>query len=284
MNVDIDQLRPWIGRRSISADSLTPAPLLAFSALLDDEPSVPAPGDPLPPGAHWLYFLEPARQSELGPDGHPKRGGFLPPVPLPRRMWAGGRLEFARPLRIGEAVTRTSEIRDVTLKEGRTGAMIFVVVRHEVAGTDGVALVEEHDIVYREAPQPGAALPPPKPAPSFGLWRRTVRPDSVLLFRYSALTMNGHRIHYDHPYAVGTEGYRGLLVHGPLIATLLMDLCRREGGRALTHFEFRGLSPLIAGEPFTLSGTPKDDGAELWAAGPDGALAMSANARFAGPR
>ena len=251
--------------------------------MLDDDPSAPRAGDPLPPGAHWLYFLDPARQSELASDGHPKRGPFLPPVPLPRRMWAGGRLEFLRALRVGASVTRTSEIRDVTLKQGRTGAMVLVIVRHEIADAEGVCLVEEHDILYRETPTPGAAAPPSKQAPSPGPWRRTIHPDPVLLFRYSALTFNGHRIHYDHPYAVGTEGYRGLLVHGPLIATLLMDLCRRDGGRALAHFHYRAVSPLIAGEPFTISATPSPDGdsAEVWAAGPDGALAMSADASFA---
>ena len=178
------------------------------------------------PLRHWLYFLPLYRRSEVGPDGHALRGGFLPPVPLPRRMWAGGRLEFRRPVRVGDAIERTSTIVKVDAKEGRTGALVFVLVRHEIGAAGEVAIVEEHDIVYREAPRAGEPPPAKKAAPANPDWRRDVVPDDVLLFRYSALTFNGHRIHYDRRYVTEVEGYPGLIVHGPLIATLLADLAR----------------------------------------------------------
>jgi 3-methylfumaryl-CoA hydratase len=182
----------------------------------------------LPELWHWLYFLPHARQSEIGPDGHPKRGGFLPPVPLPRRMWAGGRLEWIKPLVVGDAIERTSTIQSVTHKSGRTGDLIFVLVRHEISNAAGIALTEEHDIVYRDAPAPDDKPVTPTAAPSDATWTKTIHPDDVLLFRYSALTFNGHRIHYDRRYVTEVEGYPGLIVHGPLIATLLVDLVRQS--------------------------------------------------------
>ena len=284
MTVDAVHLRRWIGRSENAADTVNLWPFAAFAATLDEERE-PVPGDAIPPGGHWLLFLPHARQSTLGPDGHPRRGGFLPPVELPRRMWAGGRLEFRAPVRIGDAVTRTSTIKDVTIKEGRSGTLAFVVVRHEIFADGSLAISEEHDIVYRQAPAPNAAPPEPPPAPEGAMWARTVTPDPVLLFRYSALTFNGHRIHYDHPYATHEEGYRGLVVHGPLIATLLMDLCRRSRpDSALTRFDFRAVSPLFDDRPFRLEGVPAADGrtAKVWARGPDGQLAMTADAAFAG--
>ena len=241
------------------------------------------PATPCRRGGHWLYFLPRAPQSGLGPDGHALRGGFLPPVPLPRRMWAGGRLEFPGTLRIGEAMRRRSVIKDVKEKTGKSGALVFVVLRHEVSGSDGLAVVEEQDLVYREAPDPSAAPPPPRMAPKDAAWSKTIRPDAVMLFRYSALTFNGHRIHYDRPYAVETEGYPGLVVHGPLVATLLMALCQGERPEArLTGFDFRMLGPLFDTAAFTVHGRPTDGGADLWAADSNGALAAQATARFAG--
>ena len=228
MTLDIAELKAWTGRQEVREDVVTPVPVAALAATLDRDDPAPAPGTPLPPLWHWLYFLPLHRQSELGPDGHAKRGGFLPPVPLPRRMWAGGRFDFRRPLRVGDAIRRTSTIADVGLKEGRTGPLVFVLVRHEVATGEGVALVEEHDIVYRDLPEPGEAAPAPRPARADAAWRRDIHPDDVLLFRYSALTFNGHRIHYDRRYVTEVEGYPGLIVHGPLLATLLVDLLRRH--------------------------------------------------------
>ncbi|HMC16392.1 MAG TPA: MaoC family dehydratase N-terminal domain-containing protein [Albitalea sp.] len=276
-------LKDWLGRVDEADDVLDRRPAVALSATLDRDDAPPAIGDPLPPLWHWLYFLPAQRQSAIGPDGHPKRGGFLPPVALPRRMWAGGRFEFIQPLRIGEAVKRTSRIADISAKQGRSGALVFVRVRHEIANERGVALTEEHDIVYRDPPAPGAAAEPAKPAPGGEQFARTITPDPVLLFRYSALTFNGHRIHYDRSYVTEVEGYPGLVVHGPLIATLLVDLLRRERPDArLTAFEFRAVSPLFDTAPFTVCGRFDDPRhVSLWALGPQGQLTMQASATIA---
>jgi 3-methylfumaryl-CoA hydratase len=275
--LDIKHLEQWVGKTEIRSDQVTAAPIAALAATLDIDAPYPQTGDPLPPLWHWLYFLPFPRQSELGPDGHAKRGGFLPPVELPRRMWAGGRVEFHRPLRVGEAITRTSRIAEVKFKEGRSGRLVFVLVRHEI----DEALTEEHDIVYRDHPRPGDPLPTPQTAPDDAAWERVIDPDDVLLFRYSALTFNGHRIHYDRRYATGIEGYPGLVMHGPLIATLLMDLLQRNLPAAVvTRFEFRAVSPIFDTGPFTVCGRPESDGKtiRLWAKDQAGALAMTAAA------
>lgn len=273
--IDIESLQDWVGRTETRTDTVTAAPVAALSATLDRDDPPPQPGDPLPPLWHWLYFLPVQRQSELGPDGHALRGGFLPPVPLPRRMWAGSRLEFHRPLRVGETVTRTSRILEVRQKEGRTGSLVFVVVRHEIADAIG----EEHDIVYRGPAQAGEKTPDPPAAPSPAAWMRAVHPDDVLLFRYSALTFNGHRIHYDRRYVTGVEGYPGLVVHGPLIATLLIDLLRRRRPQAsVARFAFRAVSPLFDTAPFQVCGQPdeRENTIHLWAQNASGGLAMDA--------
>src|SRR6516165_6462082 len=266
--MDIQRLEQWIGQTETRTDQVTIAPIAALSATLDRVDAPPEPGDVLPPLWHWLYFLPVDRQSELGPDGHPHRGGFLPPVELPRRMWAGSRLEFHRPLHVGEAVTRTSRIQGVRLKEGKTGPLVFVEVRHEIRGPQGAALTENHDIVYRERCKPGEAATKQLSAPELCAWQRTIHPDDVLLFRYSALTFNGHRIHYDHRYAKEVEGYPGLVVHGPLIATLLVDLLRDHlPERQLTSFAFRAVGPLFDTSPFRVCGAFHPDGktVHLWA-------------------
>jgi 3-methylfumaryl-CoA hydratase len=280
MPIDIEHLRSWIGREEVVEDLITPVPVAALAATLDRDDPKPRPGDELPPLWHWLYFLPTVRQSELGPDGHPKRGGFLPPVPLPRRMWAGARFEFHRPLRIGESIGRKSTIADVSAKEGRTGPLIFVLVRHHVAGPSGLAFLEEHDIVYSEAPSRGELTPPPRAAaPTGAVWRRDIHIDEVMLFRYSALIFVGHRIHYDRRYATEVEGYPGLVVHGPLIATLLADLLRRHSNAPLRSFRFRAASPLFDNAPFSVCGTPEPDSrASLWAQSVEGHLAMKADA------
>ena len=275
------ELVSWIGRTEIRSDQVTIAPVAGLAATLDRDDPAPRDADPLPPLWHWLYFLPRYRESEVGPDGHAKRGNFLPPVPLPRRMWAGGRLTFLAPLRIGESVVRTSRIASVTPKTGRSGPLVFVVVRHEVSGPGGLAVVEEHDIVYRDKAKRGETPAAPPPAPARAAWRRTIRPDPVLLFRYSALTFNGHRIHYDRRYVMETEGYPGLVVHGPLIATLLADLLRRERPQAtFAAFTFRAVAPLFDVAPFEVCGLPADDGrsVRLWAANAAGGLAMDATA------
>jgi len=276
-----DHLRDWVGRTEQRDDTVTTAPLAGLIATLDraDDPA-PIDGSVLPPLAHWLYFLPQALQREIGADGHPKRGGFLPPVPLPRRMWAGGRLRFHHSIRIGEPVTRRSTITRVEAKHGRSGALVFVTVQHEIINARGVAVREEHDIVYRDNPEPGALPPAPPQAPTDEDFSRAITPDPVLLFRYSALTFNGHRIHYDRSYVTEVEGYPGLIVHGPLIATLLVDLLRRELPDAvLTRFDFKAASPLFDIHPFTLCGRREADGRiALWARNHLGQLAMSAHA------
>jgi 3-methylfumaryl-CoA hydratase len=277
-------LRNWIGRTESRVDEVTMMPVAALAATLDCDDPAPQRGEPLPPLWHWLYFLPLHRQSEIGPDGHARRGGFLPPVPLPRRMWAGGRLTFLQPLRIGERIERTSRIVDVTMKEGRAGKLGCVLVRHEISGAQGPAIVEEHDIVYRGEAKPGEPSAAPQRAPADAMWQRTLRPDDVLLFRYSALTFNGHRIHYDRRYVTEVEGYPGLIVHGPLLATLLVDLLRRNRPEAtIARFSFRALRPLFDIAPFVVAGRPAADGTtvSLWAADADGGLAVDATATLA---
>ncbi len=276
-------LTTWIGRTETIDDVASNTPVAALAATLDDgdgDPS-PATGDPLPPLWHWLYFLPRPRRSEIGPDGHAARGGFLPPVPLPRRMWAGGRLEWHAPIRVGDAMERVSRVEDVTTKSGKTGDLVFVLVRHTVSTGRGVALTEEHDIVYRDIPAPGTPPAVPPRAPVDEAWSRDIVPDPVLLFRYSALTFNGHRIHYDRSYVTGVEGYPGLIVHGPLIATLLMRLLQAHRPDAtVERFAFRAVSPLFDIAPFAVCGKPSDDGrtVALWARNADGGLAMQATA------
>jgi 3-methylfumaryl-CoA hydratase len=276
-------LTAWRGRGETRTDVITAAPLAALAATLDRDDPPPAPGSAVPALWHWLYFLPTARQSEIGPDGHPRRGGFLPPVALPRRMWAGGRLTFARPLRVGDVATRCSLIADIASKSARSGPLVFVTVRHEISTGGEPALSEDHDIVYRDLPAPGSAVPPAPTAPCDETFARTVVADAVLLFRYSALTFNGHRIHYDRRYVTEVEGYPGLIVHGPLIATLLLDLLRREHTDAVvTRFDFKALSPLFDLHPFEVCG--RADGERrfaLWARNHEGALAMQANAEVA---
>ena len=259
-------------------------PVELLSATLDRDDPQPRRGDTLPPLWHWLYFLPVYRESEVGPDGHARRGGFLPPVPLPRRMWAGSRIEWHRALVVGDEVTRQSRIASVTPKSGRSGALVFVVVRHEISRGTELALSEEHDIVYRELQRPSAdASAAAAAAPASATWTRRIMPDDVLLFRYSALTFNSHRIHYDRRYVTEVEGYPGLVVHGPLLATLLVDLLRRQRPDvALKRFEFRALAPLFDIAPFDVCGRPQSDGAvSLWAQGSDGVLAMRATAVIA---
>jgi len=271
-------LRDWIGRGETREDVVTAQPLVALASLLDRDDPEPRAGDPAPPLAHWLFFLPRYRESEAGPDGHALKGGFLPPVALPRRMWAGSRIRFERPLRVGEAVTRRSTITAVDVKEGRSGPLVFVTARHEVCDAKGTLLVDEHDIVYRGET---ALAPRPNPAPTGEAWRREIRPDPVLLFRYSAVTFNSHRIHYDHPYATRVEGYPGLVVHGPLIATLLLDLLRRSRPATdVKEYRFRALKPLYDTASFETCGAPDEAArtARLWTRDAEGAVTMEATA------
>jgi len=264
-------------------DDIAAAPLRAFAATLDRDDPEPPRGTAVPPLAHWLYFLPVHRQSEIGPDGHPKRGGFLPDIPLPRRMWAGGRLEWqtANLLRVGDEARRTSRVASVVNKSGRSGELVFVTVVHEVHNAHGLVLTEEHDIVYRDAPRAGDAPAAPIAAPADAMWQREIVPDDVLLFRYSALTFNGHRIHYDRRYVTEVEGYPGLIVHGPLIATLLVDLLRREMPQArICKFDFKAIRPSFDGNVMRVCGKVESDTVSLWAQDHEGWLTMKATAQL----
>ena len=283
-------LQDWINRSETVDDIVTATPYAALSATLDWPAHLagkrPAQGTPLPHLWHWLYFLPMYAQSEIGADGHAKRGGFLPPVPLPRRMWAASDFTFHTPLLVGDALRRTSTIVDVKEKSGRTGNLIFVKVRHEISrnGASHPALTEHHNIVYRDAPRPDDMVPAPTPAPASSAWQRRIVPDDVLLFRYSALTFNGHRIHYDRKYVTEVEGYPGLIVHGPLIATLLMDLLRSNKPDAVvSHFEFKAIRPTFDIHFFSVHGEPSADGktVRLWGRDHEGFLTMDATATIA---
>jgi len=272
----------WVGRKETIREQIAPDRVAALAATLGVDGNHSA-GAPLPPGWHWIFFNRFVPREGLGTDGHPKRGGFLPPVALPRRMWAGGRLTYDKSLTIGGEAVRESTILKVEAKSGRAGKLVFVTVSHSIA-CDGVhCITEEQDIVYREAAAPGTPTPPAASAPQDARWSDEFQPDTVLLFLYSALTANGHRIHYDQHYARTEENYPDLVVHGPLTATLLQGFAAAHAGRPLREFEFRGMSPLFVSAPFKLEGKAADgDGRalELWASGPNGALAMRASAKF----
>ncbi len=279
--VETDDYSEAIGRTERKTALIAADRVEALASTLDlaDIPG----GDALPPGWHWLFFNPFVRRSELGPDGHPRRGGFLPDVKLPRRMWAGGRLIYRAPVPIGVTASKESQITKVATKDGSAGRLVFVTVRHTISHDGRLCIEEEQDIVYREASVPGSPKPKPSPAPEGAEWSEAVTPDPVLLFRYSALTSNGHRIHYDQPYTQDEEGYRELVVHGPLIATLLQGLaarCRPE--MRLLRFDFRAMAPLFVDRGFHIEASRSEDrdGLIVWARGPDGELAMRAEAAF----
>lgn len=272
----------WVGREEERTELVLPSAVTAMAATLDMD-RAPVEGQALPPGWQWMYFNPVVRRSGLGTDGHPQRGGFLPPIELPRRMWAGSRLRYLADVPIGAKATRRSLILKVENKVGKRGSLWFVTVEHIISCGGKACIIEEQDIVYRDATPPGTT-PALQPEVYDGQarWSREVLPDTTLLFRYSALTFNGHRIHYDQTYAREEEGYQGLVVHGPLTATLLQHFAMEHGGgRALASFDFRGVSPLFVGRSFRLEGSEAKNGdLALWARGPDGELAMSANASF----
>lgn len=276
--------KAWIGKAQEIHDPMDPWAAAALVATLELERPVPGPGDPLPLFWHWLYFREAFPRSALGPDGHPAVGGFMPKVAQPRRMWAGGRLRVSGPLALGAPAVKRSTIAEVAEKTGRAGEMTFVTVRHEISGGGGLVVTEEQDVVYRHDPMPGTPRPAPKQAPTDEDASRDWCCDATVLFRYSALTFNGHKIHYDRSHAQLVEGYPGLVVHGPLLATLLLDLVRETGEeKQVTGFDFRATAPVFADEPFTCCMKREDGARALWVRGGDGRLAMQARAALAVP-
>jgi len=282
MTQDLEKLKEWIGRKESDIDYVTVPAVHRLAATLDRNDPMPKLGDLLPVGWHQILFPRVVRHSQIGPDGHPQRGDFLPPVPLPRRMFAGKRTTFHEDLRVGDEVRRDSVIREVNLKQGRTGTMVFVTVKTELTSPRGLALTEEQDLVYREAAAPGAPAQPPQPAPGKAVWSRTVTPDPVMLFRYSALTFNGHRIHYDLPYVTQIEGYPGLVMNGGLTTLLVFELARTHASSPIRYISSRNVRALFVNQPIALGGATSTDNktAKLWAVNPDGALALSAEAEF----
>lgn len=281
----MNEWQDWIGREERRADRIDAGLVARWLATLD---RAPASGDAVPQGLHWCLCTPDAPTGQLGADGHPRRDdsplSLLPPVPLPRRMWAASRVEFLAPLRLGENVERTTQVLSISEKNGASGRLVFVDLGHETRSNGKLAVREVQSLVYRAAPDPGTPPAPPPLGPDqfvadpWSAHRRLI-PSETLLFRFSALTFNSHRIHYDTPYATGQENYRGLVVHGPLTATLLLDLARRElGDNALKTFAFRGLSPAICGEALHLVMRGDGQGFEMGAFAADGRAVMSASA------
>ncbi|MDX1452348.1 MAG: acyl-CoA dehydrogenase [Oleiphilaceae bacterium] len=277
--IDIEHLQQWVGKQLEMEDDISLFQARALAAALD-RTALPEKGDALPPFWEWMYFLPTPSASETGPDGHPDKGGFLPPVPLPRRMWAAGEAEYLNALTIGEPAKRVSTIDSVELKEGRSGVLVFVNVRHDIYQHDTHCVSQVQNIVYREASESKEfALPPGKPAPSAAAFSDTITPDSVLLFRYSALTYNGHRIHYDRPYTTEVEGYPALVVHGPLLVTLLLELPHKHvPDRRLKQFSFRAIRPTFDSHDFSVAGVAEGDSLKLWSADIENCLCMSIDA------
>jgi len=280
-----DTWRDWIGREEGSEDVLDPARARGLHVTFERPGDPPAAGDPLPPLWHWIYYWGMPPMTALGSDGHAARGGFLPPIDLPRRMWAGSRFIFHRPLSLGSPTERRSKIAEVSLKQGRSGALVFVTVRHDFSDSEGLCFEEEQDLVFREAHRAGEAIPSTEePSPKPPIWQRQMALDPVFLFRYSALTFNGHRIHYDRRYATEVEGYPGLVVHGPLLGTFMLQLALDEQpGRRPVAYRFRLRYPVFDSEAFVIAGAPADDGggARLWVARADGAIAAEGAVEFA---
>ena len=276
--MDIEYLRQWIGREEIGTEAVSVELVRRFDATFDRAVDA-RPGDPAPLLIHFCIAPSAQPMRALGRDGHPAKGGFLPPVPLPRRMWAGGSFTFHDDLRVGEVVTRRSIIRDVIAKMGRTGPLFFVTVEHEITASGRSVLTEVQDIVYRGEANEVAAKPEAKAAPA-GEHQRRITPTPTLLFRYSALTFNGHRIHYDAPYARDVEGYPGLVVHGPMLATLLCQFAMDLSGKRPSNFTFRIFSTMFDDTDILLHAAALGTGLRLWTSRPDGPIAMEATVVF----
>ncbi len=278
--IDETTYREWIDRTEVARERLDAWPVRGLKAALEEDVGT-GEGDEVPALGQWLYFVPAVPRSRMGEDGHPQRGGFLPPVSLPRRMWAASDISFGRPMRIGEEVEKTARIADILVKAGKTGLLVFLKIENTYRSGGEHVLTEVQTIVYRDDPRPDEVPPPPKRAPENAAWSETVEPDTALLFRYSAVTFNAHRIHYDAPYAREVEGYPDVVVHGQLTATLLFNALRRNTSvRRLRTFGFRAMKPIFAGERIFLEGVPSGDGYQLWARDGDGNLCLSASVEF----
>jgi 3-methylfumaryl-CoA hydratase len=285
MQVDIESLRKHIGRKHVDDDVATQAPLAALATIFERPEGAPKPGDPVPPGAHWTYFWRMSKPTALGGDGLPVADEVLPPMPFPRRMFAGNNIVFHAPLRVGDAIRRETELTDISLRKGDTGQLIFTVQTQRIYGPKGLALTDERHGVFREEVPAGAksGIPKRDTPPADLPWRRTITVNDVSLFRYSAITFNPHRIHYDRPYAVEVEGYPGLVVHGPYAQQCLLNLAVDSNpGRELATFNMRARAPLFDTGPFSVVGRATGEKAcELWTVTPEGTIAASATATFA---
>ena len=280
---DFDAIRAQLGRVAVDHDEAIAAPLRGMVVTFDRDETAPVAGEPIAPGWHLAYFPEASRLSGLGADGLPLERPGLPKMPLPRRMYAGTTLTFHAPILVGDALRRETEFSDVQLREGKTGTLIIATQTRRIHTSRGLALTEDTISVFREAVPPGTAsgIPQTEPPPAEQTWHRTIVPDPVSLFRYSALTFNPHRIHYDRPYAMGVEGYPGLVVHGPFSQQCLLDLLRDSTPRPIRSFTMRARSPLFDVAPFTLAGgMVNDNEAELFAVSPSGGIAMQARAKL----
>jgi 3-methylfumaryl-CoA hydratase len=277
--LDITHLRSWIGRTETETDIVTPGLVRKFAATFNLDAASSEPSKAAPLGIHLCLAPKVAPTGAIGPDGHPATGDFLPPVPLPRRMWAGGEQWLEHPLRVGDEVRRTSSIIDVQSKTGRAGLLCFVTVEHRFEVDQVLALKERHDIVYREAAAPTVAGRPPAEI-ELGRWQKRFEMTPTLLFRYSAITFNSHRIHYDNPYSVQVEHYPGLVVHGPLQMTLLHNMAAEiRGGQPPKRFSFRATAPAFAGGALTLHAREAGTILNLWTS-TNGAKAMEAEAEW----
>ena len=279
---DAGELQEYVGRTEVAEDVLVPSTLARLWATLDRPDRPPGAGAPLPPLAQWLYFLSAPAQAELGEDGHADSGAFLPPMHFARRMWAGYHITAKRPLTVGEAAVRQSEIAAVERKNGKTGPLLFITVRHDYHDRDGLAISESQDIVYRQR-SPAPLSRPVTPTMDGGTSRRIIQPSAALLFRYSALTFNAHRIHYDLDYARAVEGYPGLIVHGPLIATLLAQLVAdARPGVHVEILDFRAVKPLFHSSAFSVNLRSRDQQTfDLWASDCGETLAFKGTATIA---
>ena len=273
------KLLEWINKTTEAEDTIRLQPANFMEATLNRPPKLKE-GDNLPPLWHWIYFLEAKPESDLGRDAHPKKGDFLPPIQLPRRMWAGGRFTFYNDLVIGEKAKKITTIKKIVEKEGSAGPLCFITLEHKIYSKDEISIIEEQDLVYLQDQQGSKSLPLAQNNVEKADFSQEIHPSAILLFRYSALTFNGHRIHYDLDYAKNVEGYDGLVFHGPLTATLLLDLALKERKQPIKKYSFRGIAPLSNLDYFWIEGKSEDNAAILWARRKDGVVAMKAKADF----